>query len=154
MTMTSGLGKVYPVRFLDLTSYADGIDEFVPGITPYRNTYMIGRKDCEVLYGLFFPTRNNLMFKGLNQSIFPKAGLRTPQDCRKELAPLWPIWRRWSNMEFLSIGASEYTVWETIAPAAMVTGYLLEKSMPPKEEWHERRPAKNLRKLPGYAPLP
>ena len=37
-TLTSGLGDVYPVAFLDLPSYVDGIAEYVPGITPYRWT--------------------------------------------------------------------------------------------------------------------
>ena len=32
-TLTSGLGQVYPVAFLDLPSYVDGIAEYVPGIS-------------------------------------------------------------------------------------------------------------------------
>ena len=42
-TLTSGLGQVYPVAFLDLPSYVDGIAEYVPGITPYRWTYAMPR---------------------------------------------------------------------------------------------------------------
>ncbi len=36
----------------------------------------------------------------------------------------WPIWRRYGNFEIMSVKNSEFTVWETIAPAAVVTGYL------------------------------
>ena len=52
------------------------------------------------------------------------------------------------------MGASEYTVWETIGPAAAVTGYLLNGASKPDARWIERRPAADVRKLPGYAPLP
>lgn len=39
----------------------------------------------------------------------------------------WPIWRRYGNFEILSVRNSEFSVWETIAPAAVVTGYLAEQ---------------------------
>ncbi|MBP5790644.1 MAG: glycoside hydrolase family 9 protein, partial [Kiritimatiellae bacterium] len=49
-TLTSGLGRVYPVAFLDLPSYVDGIAEYVPGITPYRWTYGMPAKAVEFVY--------------------------------------------------------------------------------------------------------
>ena len=49
--MTSGLGRVYPVSFLDLPSYVDGIAEYVPGITPYRWNYGMPAKAVEMVYG-------------------------------------------------------------------------------------------------------
>ncbi|MBR6022482.1 MAG: glycoside hydrolase family 9 protein [Kiritimatiellae bacterium] len=122
-TLTSGLGEVYPVAFLDLPSYADGIAEYVPGITPYRWTYTIPQKAKEMLYG---------------------------GDGKK--ASKWPIWRRFANLESLTVGASEYTVWETIAPAASVTGYLTEPSG--TRPGPRRAPAKSLRELEGYWVLP
>ena len=59
---------------------------------------------------------------------------------------------RWGNLENQTVAASEYTVWETIAPAASVTGYLLTPSgtPPPKRP----PPAKDLCDLPGYWLLP
>ena len=36
----------------------------------------------------------------------------------------WPIWRRYANVEIGAIRNAEFSVWETIAPAAAVTGYL------------------------------
>ena len=71
----------------------------------------------------------------------------------KKTASQWPIWRRWGNLEIQTVAASEYTVWETIAPAASVTGYLIEPSAS-KPPAAQRRPAKDLRDLPGYWPLP
>ena len=122
-TLTSGLGRVYPVTFLDLPSYVDDIVEYVPGITPYRWTYKMPKKAIEWVFG-----------------------------GRKDRAALWPMWRRWPNMENQTVAVSEYTVWETIAPAASVTGYL----MAPGDSLPEPRPqpAKRLSDLPGYWALP
>ena len=122
-TLTSGLGTFYPVTFLDLPSYVDGIAEYVPGITPYRWTYGVNPKVVEMVF----------------------AG-------DKEKATQWPIWRRWCNLENQTVAASEYTVWETIAPAASVTGYLMcpGDSKPPRQ----KRPARTLSELPGYWVLP
>ena len=152
-TMTSGLGKVYPVRFLDLNSYADGIAEFIPGITPYRNTYGIPRYAVKMVYGLFYKANPRQNFGGLSLSLLPKPGLGE-DACVLELNKIWPIWRRWGNVEGLTVAASEFTVWETIAPAAAVTGYLLNGARLPDPAWKNRRPADDVRKLPGYAPLP
>lgn len=151
--MTSGLGTRYPVRFLDLPSYADGIAEFVPGITPYRHTYGIDRGDVQLAHGLFLKSRTVLGFDGAAVSLLPREGL-TEQQCAEELGKVWPIWRRWPNVEQYSVASSEYSVWETIGPAAAVTGYLLDRAHPPRQAWLDRRPAADIRQLPGYAPLP
>ena len=123
-TLTSGLGETYPVAFLDLPSYVDGVAEYVPGITPYRWTYAMPKKAVDMVWG---------------------------GDRRK--ASKWPIWRRWGNLEGQTVAASEYTVWETIAPAASVSGYLIDPAAktPPRPR---PRPAKRLSDLPGYWLLP
>ena len=152
-TMTSGLGRVYPVRFLDLNSYADGIPEAIPGITPYRNTYGIPRDAVRMAYGLFYRSDRNWKFPGLALSLLPREGLNEDQ-CARELGRILPIWRRWGNVESRTVDASEFTVWETIAPAAVVTGYLLNGADRPDPAWREQQPAAEIRELPGYAPLP
>ena len=121
-SMTSGLGKIYPAAFLDLVSYADNIGEFVPGITPYGNTFGLDRNAVKMVYG--------------------------------EYADTLPIFRRYVNLEFLSVPSSEYSVWETIAPAAVTTGYLLEKPLLPTAKLKAAKPAADFRKLPGYRALP
>ena len=123
-TLTSALGEVYPVVFLDLPSYVDGIAEYVPGITPYRWTYALPKKYVEMIWG------------GDNAK-----------------ASKWPIWRRWGNLENQTVAASEYTVWETIAPAASVVGYLVEPGASTKPR-PRPVPAKSLSDLPGYWALP
>ncbi len=123
-TLTSGLGTVYPVVFLDLPSYVDGIAEFVPGITPYRWNYGMPWKVVD------------MVFRG-----------------DKDRASKWPIWRRWGNLESQTVASSEYTVWETIAPAASVTGYLIRPGVKTAVQ-PRRRPATKLDDLPGYWLLP
>ncbi len=122
-TMTSGLGEAYPVAFLDLPSYVDGIAEYVPGITPYRWVWALPR------------TAIGMLWNG-NQAA----------------ARRWPVWRRWWNLEIKTIAASEYTIWETISPAAVVTGYLTEPTGEPPPA--QKMPAKSLRDLEGYWALP
>ena len=122
-TLTSGLGRVYPIAFLDLPSYVDGIAEQVPGITPYRWNYGMPAKAVELVYG-----------------------------GDKALATRCPIWRRWGNVENLTVAASEYTVWETVAPAASVCGYLMTPTGTPPPA--RPAPAKDVRELPGYWTIP
>ena len=123
-TLTSGLGKTYPVAFLDLPSYVDGIAEYVPGITPYRWTYAVPWKAVETVFG---------------------------KD--RKYAGRWPVWRRWGNVENLTVEASEYTVWETIAPAAAMSGYMIDpKAAAPAGP--RPKPAGNIQDLPGYWVLP
>ena len=152
-SMTSGLGRVYPVRFLDLNSYADGIAEAVPGITPFRNTYGIPRGAVKMAYGLYYRKRPEQGFAGLAVSLLPGPGL-DEDACAKGVGQLLPIWRRWCNVEAETVAASEYSVWETIGPNAAVTGYLLNGAMPPDPSWAARRPVDDISRLPGYHPLP
>ena len=122
-TLTSRLGRVYPISFLDLPSYVDGIAEYVPGISPYRWTYGMPARAVEMVYG-----------------------------GDKAFATKCPIWRRWGNIENLTVAASEYTVWETIAPAASVSGYLMKPTGTPPPV--RPSPAKDVRDLPGYWTMP
>ena len=71
----------------------------------------------------------------------------------RQRAGKWPIWRRWGNLESQTVAASEYTVWETIAPAAAVTGYLIspDAATPLRPR---RPPAQLLSDLLGYWLLP
>ena len=122
-TLTSGLGTVYPVAFLDLPSYVDGIAEYVPGITPYRWTYGMPPMAIQMAFG-----------------------------GDKAYATRWPIWRRYANLENQTVAVSEFTVWETIAPAASVTAYLMTPS--DSKPQPQKSPAGSLCDLPGYWALP
>ena len=153
--MTSGLGCVYPVRYLSLDDYSNKrlMMEFAPGITPYRNTYGIPRAAIRMAYGMFYKARLKQQFNGLAISFLPESGL-SENECARKLNLMLPVWRRWGNVESQTVAASEFTVWETIAPAAAVTGYLLKGPQKPDPAWYSRKPVEDLRTLPGYITLP
>lgn len=153
ISMTSGLGEKYPARFLDLASYSDSAAEFVPGITPYFNTFGIDKNAARLVYGLFMPPEKLAGFRGASASLLPSEGL-SEDECLAAISKSFPVWRRWINLEEHSVPSSEYSVWETVAPAAAVSGYLLEGAGTPQAEWTQKRPAANIKKLKGYTLLP
>lgn len=127
-TWTSGLGKIYPVAFLSLHSFADSIAEYVPGITPYHNT------------GSDFGYLFNNVTKSRYTTYQSETGAK-------------PWWRRFEVGENMSIGISEYTVTETIGPCAAAAGYLINAGHTTANlNWHQ--PAAKLSDLPGYWALP
>ena len=122
-TLTAGLGTVYPTSYLSLVSCADGVGEYVAGITPYRLVYgMPGAAQAKVWNG--------------DRAEYSRQ----------------PFLRRWANMESQTVAASEFTVWETIGPAAAATGYLMEPGAKPDSA--PRTPAADIRDLPGFWALP
>lgn len=157
-TMTSGLGQDYPVKFLDLPSYTDEIDEYVLGITPYRNTFGIARDDVKLAHALFYDARADRKFYPKPAMLFSASFLgktnMTVDEFSAKLGSTWPIWRRFANVESYSVAASEYTVSETIAPSVMATGWLLNEPWMPSEKIKTRKPVNDIRVLKGYATLP
>ena len=156
-TMTSGLGKSYPVKFLDLPSYSDGISEYVSGITPYRNTFGINRDCAKLAFGLVYEPRLDRNFNPAPKMLLPESTVGKYADMDsfvKKLGASWPILRRFANVESYSVAASEYAVSETISPAAAVSGWLLEENWTPPERLKNRKPADNIDGLRGYWSLP
>lgn len=158
-SMTSGLGKNYPVRFLDLPSLTDGIEEYVPGITPYTYIFRLDYNCIRLSYGLYWDPRKDHDFAGMNFALLPSA--RTEEG---EATPLWkyarnvvrsvPIFRRFGNVENWSVATSEYTISETIAQSAALTGCLLSPGWMPSKQLKNRKPVKNVAELPGLTALP
>ena len=122
-TFTSGLGRVYPTSYLSLASLTDGVGEYIAGISPYRLTYGLPLKAKEWVWN------------------WDEDEIRS-----------YPFLRRWANVEGQTVATSEYTVWETIAPAAAATGYLMEPGLSPPVD--TREPVRDVRDLPGYWALP
>ena len=122
-TWTAGMGTVYPTSYLSLASLYDGIGEYVAGISPYRNTFGLPPKAKEWVW-----------------------------QNRTDEVRLYPFLRRWANIENQTVASSEFTVWETMGPAAAVTGYLMGPGLSPKNDMRE--PAKDVRDLPGFWALP
>ena len=111
--------------------------------------------------GVVYPARF-LDLQSMDDEIAEYVGGITPYrwtygvaaDARKYVygddAKLWPIWRRFANVESYSVAASEYTVWETILPPAAVLGYMLDGPQKVPASVYSRRPAARLSDLPGY----
>ena len=157
-TMTSGLGKNYPVKFLDLISYADRIAEYVLGITPYQYTFGIPREDMKLAHALYYDPRADRKFEPKPVLLLPESYLGTNQMSLNEfvtkLRASWPVWRRFGNVEQYTVAASEYTVNETMAPALAAMGWLLNEPWMPSDEIKNRKPAEDISQLKGYTPLP
>ena len=64
----------------------------------------------------------------------------------------YPVLRRWANVESQTVAASEFTVWETVGPAAAVSGYLMGPGLSPENDMRE--PAADVSDLPGFWALP
>lgn len=153
-TFTSGLGKVFPVRFLSLPSYADGILEQLPGITIYTFTYRVNYNAKKMIYSLSYPARKDVDFNGLNVSLMPKAvsgGKDMSYDAIGDaMDKFYPVWRRFANIEEYAVDQNEFTVWETISPCAAGIGCLLPDNWLPPPEWKNRKPAEKLDDMEGY----
>jgi hypothetical protein len=156
-SLTSGLGQTYPVRFLDLPSYVDGIEEFVPGITPYYFTYGLDWWSVRAVYSMNWQARPGLGFNGSAISLLPESAVGNGQDVNemaKRLGNLVPVYRRFNNMEGISVAQNEYTVWETIGPNAAITGCLMGKGWMPSDILKNREPKQSLKELKGYVAQP
>ncbi len=160
-SVTTGLGEIYPVRLLSLPMWAreqEFPDPF-PGITQYTfsgyNEYslttMVQRFEVE--------PRKDFHFTGRLVNLMPRTmGGDNPEltrpECYKLLQSNVPVWRRFANLEGNSVKNSEFTVWETIAPAAAAYAALLPDHWLPPPEWKTVEPRKRLDEIPGYIFLP
>jgi len=158
-SMTTGLGKVYPVRILSLPMWAQNglVNDPIPGITPYTfsgmNTYMAASR----IFVLNFEMRKDHKFDGAYANLLPKnqGGNEklSVKDCYSKLFELIPLYRRFANLEGDAVEQNEFTVWETIAPAAAAYGALLPPNWKPDPTWKKLQP-QPLDDLEGYIFLP
>ncbi len=159
-SMTTGLGKVYPVRILSLPMWAwrDRLVDPIPGITPYTFSGTNHYSSANMIYSYNLEPRPDHKFAGCNINLLPAslAG-REPlsrEDCYKIVQRTIPVWRRFANVEGSAVNQNEFTVWETMAPAAAAYGALLSPGWMPPPDWKKQQPEPNIRKIPGYIFLP
>ncbi len=151
-SLTTGIGEVSPVKVLSLPAIADGIEEPFPGITPFTYTGGISYQAKKQVYMLSTDKDEyTVLLPGL-------IGEDTSDDIYEELSDkletLIPIYRRHTTIEHLIVDQNEFTVWETIAPAASFTACLIPEGWMPAESWKDRLPIESLQDLPGYIPQP
>lgn len=159
-SMTTGLGKVYPVRLLSLPMHAwrDKWVDPIPGLTTYTFTGTNNYSVTDKLFGYVVPPRPDHKYKGCDITMLPNSlsggKTLTRAECFDVVQKVIPVWRRFANLEGYAVSQNEYTVWETMAPAAAAYGALLAPGWKPPPEWKELKPQSDIRKIPGYIFLP
>ncbi|MCX7110948.1 MAG: glycoside hydrolase family 9 protein [Proteobacteria bacterium] len=140
---TTGLGQYNVVSPLHLPSDSDRITDPVPGITIYGYTSGLSYSARTQVYGLFDQPYPYYQFAGSAIAQLPPpwddTGL-TLDNIGNILYGYTPIWRRLVAMENSNVAQSEFTVAETIVPAASVTGPLMGKAWMPSASLLSRGP--------------
>jgi hypothetical protein len=153
-SMTTGLGKNNPIRILSLPSYSDGILPPLPGITPYTFTFNIAYQAFDMVFALRYKPRPQHYFDGLTVDLMPEAlskgKMLTIRESGDVLDKMYPVWRRFTNIERFAVPQNEFTVWETIGPCAAGLACLLPEGWKPPPEWKNEIPAKSLDEMEGY----
>ncbi len=155
--LTTGLGQNSVVQPLHLPSDSDGIPDPVPGITIYAYTTGIPYTARTALYGLFDDPQPAFAFDGSALAQLPPPwndlglGLNDVGDI---LYGGMPLWRNMVTLEANNVPQTEFTVAETIGPAAAVTGCLMPASWMPNTALLQRQPrsAAQLRDALWYQP--
>ena len=140
---TTGLGQHRTSALLSLPSWADNIDEPIPGITIYGMIGSMGRTCAKRTFGLLYDPSPDLNFDGsaISQMPPPFTGPSTEyNDIRDAAAAITPMYRRMFTIEHHEVAMNEYTAWETISPAAFITGALMKPGWMPSDELKNRQP--------------
>ena len=159
-SMTTGLGHVYPIRLLSLPMQAwdDRLHDPIPGITPYTFSGQNNYSAATMIYSYIYKPREDHAFRGCNVNLLPKSigqgKLLTDSECYALIRPVIPLWRSFANLEGYAVNQNEFTVWETMAPAAAGYGALLQPGWTPPKDWKTRKPADRVEDLSGYIFLP
>ncbi len=151
-SLTTGIGEVFPVKVLSLPAIADGIEEPFPGITPFTYTGSISHQAERQVYLL--PDDEDSYTVLLPGLIEDGSSLDIYEELRDKLDTIIPIYRRHTTIEHLIVDQNEFTVWETIGPAASFTACLIPQGWMPQESWKGRAPIDSLSELSGYIPQP
>ena len=153
-SLTTGTGKNSPIRILSLPSYSDGILPPLPGITPYTYTFYVAYKAYQMVFALRYDPRPDHYFNGVNINLMPtalsKGKMLSYEETSAVMDKVYPVWRRFANIERYSVPQNEFTVWETVGPCAAALACLLPDNWKPPAEWKDEKPAKTLDEMEGY----
>jgi endoglucanase len=143
-SLTTGLGAVPPQTVLHLPSMIDGLAEPAPGITPFGYVEgTVSQFAASRIYGIFDAANAGYGFAAAAIPLLPAAmssGATTTTTITAKLAATWPIWHRQTLLDQQNPPTTEFTVYETIAPAAAVTGCLLSPGWKPSASLLARAP--------------
>ncbi|MFH1468057.1 MAG: glycoside hydrolase family 9 protein [Pseudomonadota bacterium] len=138
---TTGLGDHRTVTALHGPSDSDGIDEASPGITLYGALPSVPSQGSQRVWGYQESSRGDPAFDGADLSLLPPSfGAATAAEVDALLEDLLPRQRRECLLESLRPEEMEFTVTETVSPAILVTGLLLEPGWLPSDALRAREP--------------
>ncbi len=160
-SLETGLGSVFPVVLQHIDSECDGIDEPVPGISPFTLTYGMSASSWWYQYSLMEKAHpdSTTFYDETPMVVLPALSAKT--DINKRLAalprvgnwmwdavalvrpliePMYPIMRRMFIHPSLEPAQNEFTSWESIAPHAAVYGCLMQDGWLPAKELSTRKP--------------
>ena len=104
------------------------------------------------------PARSDVNYPGITKSLFPAAinyaNTDNPDEAKALISTFVPVQRQYIEVGGATVGASEYTVWETMAPLAALAGCLMGTGFMPTENWKLREPVRDRYALDGYIFLP
>jgi hypothetical protein len=107
-----------------------------------------------MVYALRYKPRKDHNFEGLDICLMPESvsngANMSYDDIGRAMDKMYPIWRRFANLEGLAVEQNEFTVWETIGPSAAVLACLIPDGWKPPPEWKDRKPIQNLNEFKGY----
>ncbi len=159
-SMTTGLGKTYPVKLLSLPMLAwrDRLVDPIPGLSQYTFSGMNNYSVTNMIFGYAIKERTDHRFPGFDHTLLPNSMSEgktlSQQEIYQIVQRVIPVWRRYASLEGKAVNQTEFTVWETIAPAAAAYGALLPPGWRPPPDWKAKKPEPDIKKLHGLFFLP
>jgi hypothetical protein len=161
-SLTTGLGKVSPIHFLNSwlprAEIELGLHEPVPGITPYTYIGDGAGKSTSHGFCLWKGARTDFGFDEMTQNILPGGYSQTVAPSRGNVAQWlqinWPLWRHVFELEAYNVAQSEFTVSETVSGKAFMAGCLMGSGVTPDPAWKTASPATERYEPEGLVYLP
>lgn len=162
-TLTTGVGKVSPVRILSkidqLLRESTGYHDPVPGITCFTyGTNCLVSEAVNNTYLLSKSARSDSNYTGCNINLMP-GKLRSSVSTGAGPIAVYmrdnlPMWRSYVPLQDYAVSMNEFTVSETMGGNLLLLAPLLEDAWTPESDWKARTPVPDPKQLEGYVFLP
>jgi hypothetical protein len=160
-SLTSGLGHVYPVRFLHhwlpRAEVKWGFFEAPPGITPYCHVGPTTTGNSSIFY-LSKASYDYMKYSGVFLNIMPsvikEATGNSSTSINAWLTVNRPMMRQYNEMEDTTVAMSEMTISETMSGKLFMAGCFMGAGLIQNPLWKAKTPATDRFAVDGYLFLP